>query len=71
MGRARGRRIHITDTRLICLSGFAAGKLGSRGSQTAHSILTNVQDFIVTLSRGLQKGAADGCPGSFRNLEHQ
>lgn len=38
---------------MVDMSEFATSKLGSRGSQTAHSILTNVQDFIVTLSRGL------------------
>jgi lysine-ketoglutarate reductase/saccharopine dehydrogenase-like protein (TIGR00300 family) len=37
----------------VDMSEFAAKKLADRGSLTARSILTNVQDFIVTLARGL------------------
>ncbi|MCU0572093.1 MAG: hypothetical protein MUC41_03775 [Syntrophobacteraceae bacterium] len=37
----------------VDMSEFATNKLTSRGSLTARSILTNVQDFIVTLARGL------------------
>ncbi len=37
----------------VDMSEFATNKLANRGSLTARSILTNVQDFIVTLARGL------------------
>jgi hypothetical protein len=37
------------------LSEFAVSKLADRDSLTAHSILTNVQEFIVTVERGLRK----------------
>ncbi len=37
----------------VDISEFAVGKLANRGSLTARPILTNVQDFIVTLQRGL------------------
>jgi hypothetical protein len=37
----------------VDMSEFAANKLANRGSLTAHSILTNVQDFVVTVERGL------------------
>jgi hypothetical protein len=30
-------------------------KLANRGSLSARSILTNVQDFLVTLERGLRQ----------------
>jgi len=39
----------------VDMSEFAVNKLSDRGSLTAKSILTNVQDFIVTLQRGLQR----------------
>lgn len=39
----------------VDMSEFAANKLANRGSLTAHSILTNVQDFVVTVERGLRK----------------
>jgi hypothetical protein len=39
----------------VDMSEFAANKLTNRGSLTAHSILTNVQDFVVTVERGLRK----------------
>ncbi len=32
-------------------------KLGNRGSLSARTLLTNVQDFVVTVDRGL-----NGCP---------
>lgn len=38
----------------VDMSEFAGHKLANRGSLTARSILTNVQDFIVTLERGLK-----------------
>ena len=38
----------------VDMSEFAVNKLGDRGSLTARSILTNAQDFIVTLERGLR-----------------
>ena len=37
----------------VDISEFTANKLGDRGSLSAKSIVTNVQDFIVTLSHGL------------------
>ncbi len=39
----------------VDMSEFAVSKLADRGSLTARSILTNVQDFIVTVERGLRK----------------
>jgi lysine-ketoglutarate reductase/saccharopine dehydrogenase-like protein (TIGR00300 family) len=39
----------------VDMSEFAVDKLANRGSLTAKSILTNVQDFVVTLERGLGK----------------
>jgi hypothetical protein len=39
----------------VDMSEFAANKLANRGSLTAHSILTNVQDFVVTVKRGLRR----------------
>ena len=39
----------------IDMSEFAANKLANRGSLTAHSILTNVQDFVVTIERGIRR----------------
>ena len=35
------------------ISEFTANKLSDRGSLSAKGIVTNVQDFIVTLSKGL------------------
>lgn len=37
----------------VDMSEFAVSKLLDRGSLTARAILTNVQDFVVTLQRGL------------------
>jgi hypothetical protein len=42
----------------VDMSEFAASKLADRGSLTARSILTNVQDFVVTVERGLMSRAA-------------
>jgi hypothetical protein len=53
-GRIRPVYFYTVD-----MSEFAAGKLANRGSLTARSILTNVQDFLVTLERGLRAGR--GC----------
>jgi hypothetical protein len=39
----------------VDISEFAATKLANRGSLTARAILTNVQDFVVTLERGLNR----------------
>jgi len=47
----------------VDMSEFAANKLADRGSLSARSILTNAQDFIVTLDRGLkgyESGAGQG-----------
>ncbi len=38
----------------VDMSEFAISKLANRGSLTARSILTNVQDFVVTVERGLR-----------------
>ncbi len=38
----------------VDISEFAVNKLGDRGSLTATSIITNVQDFVVMLSKGLK-----------------
>ena len=40
---------------LVDMSEFAVSKLANRGSLAARSILTNVQDFVVTVERGLRK----------------
>jgi hypothetical protein len=39
----------------VDMSEFAVSKLLDRGSLTARAILTNVQDFLVTLERGLRE----------------
>jgi lysine-ketoglutarate reductase/saccharopine dehydrogenase-like protein (TIGR00300 family) len=39
----------------VDMSEFAVSKLADRGSVTVRSILTNVQDFAVTVERGLRK----------------
>ena len=39
----------------VDMSEFAVSKLLNRGSLTARSIITNVQDFVVTVERGLRK----------------
>lgn len=38
---------------VVDMSEFAANKLANRGSLSARSILTNAQDFVVTVARGL------------------
>jgi hypothetical protein len=39
----------------VDMSKFAVSKLADWGSLTAHSILTNVQDFIVSVERDLRE----------------
>jgi hypothetical protein len=39
----------------VDMSEFAVNKLANRGSLSARSILTNAQDFVVTLERGLRR----------------
>ena len=39
----------------VDMSEFAVNKLADRGSLTARSVLTNVQDFVVNVERGLRK----------------
>jgi len=41
----------------VDMSEFAVNKLANRGSLTARAILTNVQDFVVTVERELRKRA--------------
>jgi hypothetical protein len=41
---------------LVDMSEFAADKLANRGSLAARGILTNAQDFLVILERGLSRG---------------
>lgn len=43
----------------VDMSEFAANKLANRGSLSARSILTNVQDFVVTTERGLRNKGTD------------
>ncbi len=54
-GRVRPVYFYTVD-----MSEFAVNKLANRGSLTAHSILTNVQDFVVTVERGLRKACTVG-----------
>ncbi len=49
-GRIRPLYIYSVD-----ISEFALNKLSDRGSLTATSIVTNVQDFVVMVCNGLQK----------------
>ena len=49
-GRVRPVYFFVVD-----MSEFAAAKLANRGSLSARSILTNAQDFLVILERGLSK----------------
>ena len=44
----------------VDMSEFAASKLANRGSLAARSILTNVQDFVVTVERGLRRRQVEG-----------
>lgn len=52
MGENRVRPVYFYT---VDMSEFAVNKLANRGSLTARSILTNVQDFVVTVERGLMK----------------
>jgi len=54
--RVSGARIRPVYFYSVDMSEFAASKLADRGSLTARPILTNVQDFVVTLMRGLKGG---------------
>jgi len=49
-GRVRPVYFYMVD-----MSEYAVSKLSDRGSLTVHSILTNVQDFVVTVERGLRE----------------
>ncbi|MFC1815762.1 hypothetical protein ACFL0M_07420 [Thermodesulfobacteriota bacterium] len=49
-GRIRPVYFYMVD-----MSEYAVSKLSDRGSLTARSILTNVQDFVVTVERGLRE----------------
>jgi lysine-ketoglutarate reductase/saccharopine dehydrogenase-like protein (TIGR00300 family) len=49
-GKVRPLYIYSVD-----ISEFALNKLSDRGSLTATSIVTNVQDFVVMVANGLQK----------------
>jgi len=40
---------------IVDMSEFAVNKLANRGSLSVRSILTNVQDFVVTVARGLRR----------------
>ena len=51
-------RFYLTSNRdgdfyCVDISEFAVNKLTDRGSLSSRGIITNVQDFIVTLSKGL------------------
>jgi hypothetical protein len=50
-GQVRPVYFYVVD-----MSEFAVGKLANRGSLAARGILTNVQDFLVILERGLSRG---------------
>jgi hypothetical protein len=49
-----GGRVRPVYFYTVDMSEFAVNKLANRGSLTARSILTNVQDFVVTVERGLR-----------------
>ena len=51
----KGNRVRSVYFFIVDMSEFAASKLANRGSLSARSILTNVQDFIVTVERGLRR----------------
>jgi len=55
IGKDRVRPVYFYT---VDMSEFAVNKLANRGSLTAHSILTNVQDFVVTVERGLRKACS-------------
>jgi hypothetical protein len=48
-GQVRPKYFYMVD-----MSEFAVGKLANRGSLATRGILTNVQDFLVIVERGLQ-----------------
>ena len=50
-----GNRVRPVYFFTVDMSEFAVNKLANRGSLAARSILTNVQDFVVTVERGLRK----------------
>ena len=54
-GRIRPVYFYMVD-----MSEYAVSKLSDRGSLTARSILTNVQDFVVTVERGLREHKGNG-----------
>jgi hypothetical protein len=49
-GQVRPVYFYVVD-----MSEFAADKLTNRGSLAARGILTNAQDFLVILQRGLSQ----------------
>jgi hypothetical protein len=51
----KGGRVRPVYFYMVDMSEFAVSKLTDRGSLTARSILTNVQDFVVTVERGLRQ----------------
>ena len=55
IGESRVRPVYFYS---VDMSEFAVSKLTDRGSLTARSILTNVQDFVVTVERSLRKRAS-------------
>jgi hypothetical protein len=48
----QGRPVYFS---LVDMSEFAANKLANRGSLAVRPILTNAQDFLVILERGLNR----------------
>jgi hypothetical protein len=52
--KVEGDRVRPVYFYSVDMSEFASSKLADRGSLTARSILTNVQDFVVTLERGIE-----------------
>jgi hypothetical protein len=55
----RGGRVRPVYFYCVDMSDFVTTKLANRGSLGARGMLTNVQDFLVTVDRGL-----NGCPVS-------
>lgn len=51
----KDKRVRPVYFYVIDMSEFVVGKLANRGSLSARTILTNVQDFAVNLAQGLQK----------------
>jgi len=51
----KAERIRPIYFYMVDMSEYAVSKLSDRGSLTARAILTNVQDFVVTVERGLRK----------------